>query len=194
MGKLKFPHAAIVSAGEGSFFMTEEFGLDQCLGEGRTVHGQEGFVFSGALGMDDSGDQFFAGATFTSDEDGHIAGSDHFNILEEVLHHVRDTDEIEGVVFLHFLIEQVFFLQALFFLLPFSDRLSSCGQIFQNFLTELLIIKGFGEIFGGSGFDELHGNFLTPPSRNHDHGSIGREVFYFLEHFQSVHIGKHVIK
>jgi hypothetical protein len=54
------------------FFVAEEFGLEEVLGEGGAVDGDEGLVLAGGVEVEGAGDEFLAGAAFALDEDGGV--------------------------------------------------------------------------------------------------------------------------
>ena len=71
MGGFEAANAAVGGAGEGAFFVAEEFGFDEGGGHGGAVHGDEGIVAAAAgVLVDGFGDAFLAGAGFAEDEDG----------------------------------------------------------------------------------------------------------------------------
>ena len=53
---------------EGTFAVTEQFAFDQLARDGTAVDGHKGAACARALGMQGLGHQFFAGATFASDQ------------------------------------------------------------------------------------------------------------------------------
>ena len=65
-----------VGAGEGSFFVAEEFAFEEGFGDGTAIDGDEGPVFAVAALVDGAGGHFLAGAAFAEDEDGGIGGGD----------------------------------------------------------------------------------------------------------------------
>ena len=50
--------------------MSEQLAFDERLGDGAAVDGNEGLTGTGTAGVDGPGHQFFAGATFTGQQDG----------------------------------------------------------------------------------------------------------------------------
>ena len=76
----------IFGVGEGAFLVAEELALQELIGEGPAVEGNEGSVTPRALGMDSTGHQFFTGAGFPGDQDGGIAFGHVDNGLEQLEH------------------------------------------------------------------------------------------------------------
>ena len=65
---LELADVTLIRAGEGSFFVTEEFAFEQRFGQRRTVDGKKRFLAALAVVIDGSRDQFFAGAAFAEDQ------------------------------------------------------------------------------------------------------------------------------
>src|SRR5690606_30290570 len=71
--QLELARAALpVGSGKGAGIVAEEFALDQRLGQGRCVHGNEPPALAGAHHVKRLGDQLFACAAFTLDEDWNV--------------------------------------------------------------------------------------------------------------------------
>ncbi len=86
VGEFEAAFTAVGGAGEGAFFMTEEFALDEVFRESGAVDFDVGLVATRGVAVELAGDHFFAGAVFASDEDGGIGGSNAFDELAETLH------------------------------------------------------------------------------------------------------------
>ncbi len=69
VGELDLAGAGLGGAGEGAFFATEEFRLDEVFGEGGAVEADVGLGGAAAEGDESAGDELFAGAAFATDED-----------------------------------------------------------------------------------------------------------------------------
>ena len=66
-------------AGERAFDVAEQFGFEQLFGKGGAVDGDERFVVPLAVGVDQPGGNFLAGAAFAFDQHGDIALRDFLN-------------------------------------------------------------------------------------------------------------------
>jgi len=71
-------------AGEGALFMTEQLRLDQALGEGAAIDGDEGAGMAVTERMDMPGDQFLAGTGFADHQHAGVARGDLFQVGEQV--------------------------------------------------------------------------------------------------------------
>ena len=72
VGLFEASRALCRGAGEGALLMTEEFGLDQILGDGGHVQSDELVLLARAVAMQGMGHQFLARAGFPVDEHGDI--------------------------------------------------------------------------------------------------------------------------
>ena len=86
LGEFEAAGAAFDGAGEGAFFVTEEFTFDERFGHGRAVEGDEGAVGARGKRVKGAGDQFLAGAGFAGDEDGGFGRGDLFDEREDLAH------------------------------------------------------------------------------------------------------------
>ena len=77
VGELELAAARGHGAGEGAFFMAEEFALEELGRDGRAVHFDKGSGGEGALAMDVGGEQLFAGAGFAHDQHAGIGTGGH---------------------------------------------------------------------------------------------------------------------
>ena len=92
-GLFEFAEVAAGRAGEGTFFVAEEFGLDEFGGDGGAIQGDESIFMAGGFFMDGAGDEFFAGAGFAKDADARFAGGDAIDLREELFHRGAAADE-----------------------------------------------------------------------------------------------------
>ena len=77
----------LLGVGEGAFFVAEEFGFHQRLGNGRAVDGDEGFFLARTFVVDGLGDEILAGAAFALDQNrGGRAGGDLADEVHELGH------------------------------------------------------------------------------------------------------------
>ena len=86
VGQFETAAAEFVGAGEGAFFVAEEFGFEKIFGEGRAIDGEHRAVFARGGEMDRPGDDFLAGAAFAADQDGGVAAGDHLDFLADLIH------------------------------------------------------------------------------------------------------------
>jgi len=89
-------------AGESAALMTEELGLNEGLGQGRTVDLDQGASISRRVPMDEFRNQFFAGARFTSHEDGCLRRRYLECLLEEGEEGVARADQRAEVGFVRY--------------------------------------------------------------------------------------------
>ncbi len=114
VGLLETARAPLGRPGECSFFVAEEFALEQLRGERGAMDGDEFCLVAVAEVMDGVGDQLLAGAALALDEDGGAGGGDLFDGVEDLLHHGGIADEVlEAEVFLDLLLEFAVFLLGL---------------------------------------------------------------------------------
>jgi hypothetical protein len=69
---LKAPGARLGRAGKGPRFMAEQFGLDQCFGERRAVHGDERAIPARGEAVEAFGDKFLARPAFADHQNGPV--------------------------------------------------------------------------------------------------------------------------
>ena len=93
VGLLEAADAARVRAGERAAFVAEEFALQQRLGDGGAVDGDERLLRAVAVLVDGARDQFLAGAGFAADEHGDRLGGDAANLLVDRLHGAAVADD-----------------------------------------------------------------------------------------------------
>ena len=80
-------------AGEGTALMSEEFGLDQCFRDGRTVDIDESVIASGAQIVDSTSGKFFTGDGCSGDEYGSVSWRSSLDHRKEFSHHRRLAEE-----------------------------------------------------------------------------------------------------
>ena len=80
-------------AGEGVFFVAEEFAFQQRFGQGGAVQRHERTALPRAVPVDHAGRERLAGAGRTADEHGRIAGAGVGNLDEAALHGRRRADD-----------------------------------------------------------------------------------------------------
>jgi hypothetical protein len=87
MGLFEATDLTLVRAGKRTFFMSEQFGLEQFRGNSRTVHGNHR---SGAAtdGMNCLGNQFLTGTSFALNQHGRFGLTNNRDVFLD-LHHCR---------------------------------------------------------------------------------------------------------
>ncbi len=167
----------VFGVGEGAFLVAEELALQELLGEGPAVDGNEGGVAPRALGMDGPGHQFFAGAGFPGDQDGGIG-------LRHIDNGFKQLDHGRGLAHQVFkpgdggdplLQDQVFHGQVLH-LHQFLD-----GE------AEFLEVEGLEQIVVGAQLHGLHRVLNGAVGGHHDDGDIGIGFLELFEQGQAVH-------
>ena len=83
-----------MGVGEGPFFVSEKFALEECLGDRSAVDCDEGFVTPFALIVDLTRDDLFAGPVFTEQEDSKVRIADASDGGFEIEHLLRGADEL----------------------------------------------------------------------------------------------------
>ncbi len=108
VGDLEEAGLLLDGAGEGAFFVAEEFALEQVFGDGAAVDGDEGVLPPLAVVMDRLGDQFLAGAAFAGHQDVDPAAGDFLDEVVDPLHRLAFADQTaEGVTLAEFLLERL---------------------------------------------------------------------------------------
>jgi hypothetical protein len=80
---LEPPDGLIRSAGESSFFVTEELALQQSTRNGRTVERYKAVPAPRARLVNRTGNHFLAGASFSLNEDGGVHRRDQIDVIEQ---------------------------------------------------------------------------------------------------------------
>ena len=75
-----------LGAGEGTLLVAEQLALQQGLGDGGAVDGQERRLGPGAVLVDGARDQLLAGAALAGDQDGDVLGRDPADRLVDLEH------------------------------------------------------------------------------------------------------------
>ena len=85
--------AVLVRARERAALVTEEFGFDECFGNGGTVDIDEGVIASWDSVVDCTGGKFFAGSGSAGNEYRSVGWRHAFDHGEQFFHHRRLADE-----------------------------------------------------------------------------------------------------
>ena len=93
-GRLEQAYVVAGGAGEGAFFMAEQFGLEQVFGHRTAVDGDEWHVFSWAGLVDRARQQVLAGAGFAGDQYPCIGLGDQQRLLQAFFHRRAAGDDV----------------------------------------------------------------------------------------------------
>ncbi|OPZ76724.1 MAG: hypothetical protein BWY77_01837 [bacterium ADurb.Bin431] len=146
-GQLETSRFLPFRAGESPLFMAEKLALEQGLGQGAAVHGDEGLIGAAAALMNRPRHQFLAGAALPADDHRRIGRSHLFNQLVDFLHCSALADHVlEGETLLE-LHAQVEVLDAE---LAFFKNVA-------HLEAELVDLEGFDDIVKGPALHRLHG-------------------------------------
>ncbi len=96
---LEASDALTVGAGEGTFFMAEEFALEEILRDGGAVDGEEAVTAALAVVMNGAGDEFLARSALAGDHDGGFAARDASDHFKDLLHRLGLTDDFILMLF-----------------------------------------------------------------------------------------------
>ncbi|MNT13414.1 hypothetical protein D3C72_1483840 [compost metagenome] len=96
VGLLEAPPAQVGGAGEGAFFMAEQLGLHQVLGDGGHVQGNERRRRTRAVAVQGVGHQLLAGTGLAVDQHGDVGVAEAADGAEHLLHRRRFTDDFRG--------------------------------------------------------------------------------------------------
>src|ERR1017187_7699873 len=94
MGKLDAPLFGRYRAREGTFFVAEELGFHQPLGQGRAVNTNKSPAFPRALLVKSPGDELLADTAFASNDYVGSSPRHSFDVVEHMLHHLGRANEV----------------------------------------------------------------------------------------------------
>ena len=157
--------------------MAEQFGFDQIGGNRRGVHGNEWSARTLAQLVDRFGDQFFARAGFTEDQDGQIVPQHAGDHAIDRLHRTRPPDEWQG---------RIAFLKRLRLCLGIAD---GC----RNGADEFIKVERLGEIFEGAGVARPYGCIQRVLRGHDDDGQVGLTLPHIVECLDPVAILEHYV-
>ena len=86
MALLELADAAPIGTGERPLLVAEELALEELLGDGGAVDGDERRRRARAVLVDGAGDELLAGAALAGDEDGHVLRGDAADGLVDLEH------------------------------------------------------------------------------------------------------------
>ena len=165
-------HAGMVihGAGETALPVTEQFTFHQLGRQGPAVHGNEGFLVSIALGMDEPRDQLLARPRFAADVDGRLAAGHLGNHAAQPAHGLRIAQQDMT-----------------------SPPLGPCRAGFDGGGDEPaqhVEIDGLGDEIIGTGLEGFDGRFHIPMGRDYRHGQVHPHGGDFANQIDSIAIGK----
>ncbi len=135
-----------VGAGEGAFFVAEEFAFQEGLGNGGAIDAHIVGLVAAAQAVQGAGHQLLAGAAFSEDQDPGFRGGHGLNELAQLAHLGAFADDLVQAVGLAGARAQAgVFLQE-------PVTLGATVDGVQQFLGG----KGFGQVVHGSRLDGLH--------------------------------------
>jgi hypothetical protein len=165
-------------AGEGSLHVAEELGLQQALGEGAAVDGDEGAVGAVGEAVDVAGQDLLAGAALAGDEDGGVGGGDGLGEADDLEEGAVLPDGpalARGVAALDLLLEgHVLVLE-----LAGLGGAAAEGD-------EVVVGEGFLEVVEGAAVDGLDGGLEGGLGGHEDDGDLGVPI---PDGGQDVHAG-----
>src|SRR5213594_370725 len=178
--QLELPQLPPVGAGERALLVAEQIGLDERLGDGGRVDGDEGPVTPRALMVDGPRDQLLAGSALAGDQDGGRRPGDLRDQAVELLDRGMPTDDLVEDVRARQLGAQECDLAL--------ERPALEGAARQR--QDLVLLEGLGQIVEGA---ELHGGHRGANGLhggNEDHLDAFVEGLDALEHLDAVHPGQ----
>ena len=175
LGFLEEADLVLNGAGEGAFFMAKEFGLEEVLGEGGAIDGDEGLVLAGGVEMEGAGDQFLAGAAFALDEDGGVGIGYFCNEVVNLLHARTGANDVLGLVLV--LDDAAEVADFALVILVLQGALHGVEQ-FVDF-------EGLDDVIEGAGLEGHDGGLNGLVGGDHDEGSLGEDLATLLEDVQT---------
>ena len=83
IGQFELAGAGLMCVGEGSFFVPEQFALEQRLGQGRAVHRDKSLIATGAAIMQRLGHNFLTRPAVSQNENGQVGRGDAVDAIAE---------------------------------------------------------------------------------------------------------------
>ena len=155
VGLFKAALAGGPGAGEGAFFVAEQFGFNKVFRNCRHVQGDERVSCSGAVIVQGLGHQFFTGAALTVDQYGDVGVRQPANGPENLLHGRGFTNNF-GIARCGI---GLWFAGGAFFMAVSNGPFYQCDGVIH--------IKGLGQVFEGAGLVAGHRAFKIRV-RGHD--------------------------
>ncbi len=158
---------ALGGSGKGPSFVAEEFTLQQIMGNGGTIDGNEGLGEATAIEVDCPGNQFLTGTAFARDHYGHIGRGHTAESFIDFLHRLAVADNRPAGAVLP--------LQLRFKL---ADLITDLGGLLglEDDGIEGVQIERFGQVIVGAVFHRRNGIFHGRLG-SHDDDQRGRVFF-----------------
>ena len=172
---LEFTDTPLISSGERTSFMSEEFAFQEGLGNGCTIDGEKRSLASSTMLVQGSCDELLTGAALTDDEHIDILRGNAANLLADRLHRHAAADESIRSVF-----RPISFIEQRRHMRHPADHQS----LFDHSL-QLLGVERLGEIVIGPQFHRLNGGLGRAESCDEDHQALGIQAVQFVEQFES---------
>ncbi len=183
VGEFESSLASSVRAGESAAFVAEKLAFEDTFRERGTVKGDERFMFSRAVGVERSSDQFFTGPVFAEDQDGGGGGGDEAKPSDHLVHGWGIADN-------------PFEAELLIELLAKFDIGSAESMAFGRFADdgpEFVDVEGFGEVGVGPLLHGGDGGLDGAMPGDDDHLRLGEFLLGFSEDFQTVGSSHHQV-
>ena len=167
------------SAGEGSFFVAEEFAFNQRGHERSAIDGDEGTVREGAAEMNGAGDKLFAGTAFAGDK---YSGARVFKTRGHAQHFLNlgggTDDAMHGGLGIHALAQEFVFLDQ-------ADFLRHAAQKQPKFFEWR---KRLGDVVVGAELHGLHCGLNRAVSGHERDFGAGQKFLDLLQKFEAGHV------
>jgi hypothetical protein len=183
-GPLEFSGVSGNRSGERALFMTEELAFLQPLWNRRAVDVDEGPVGTQRGIVDGLGYELFPGAALAGDENRDLGLEHLFDLVIDLSHSCRRTDDAPQVVTVREL-----FLESrhLFFEAPMGQSVAHSGQ-------QPLLIDRLGEIVVGAELRHFYGSLNVIVGGDHDDRQLRVTPADLLEHLDTVNLGHHEVE
>jgi len=183
VGVLEASESGFGGAGEGALGVAEELALEDALGQGAAVEGDEAALAPPAVVVEGAGDELLACAALAVDEDGGVGGGDLAECVEGAEHAgVVADDALEAVALVELLAElEVVAAQVLFL-----EGVADDGP-------ELLEVDRLAQVGGGPLLHGGHGVLDGGVARDEDDLDLGVALLGLDEDLHAVHLVHHEV-
>src|SRR5581483_2127235 len=179
VGEFESAFALGDGAGEGTFFVPEEFAFDEVLGDGGAVELDERGGGALALAMERAGDEFLAGAALALDEDGGLGAGDLADELAEIFHGRALPEQFDAALVLLGAVEEFVDLEELAEVLGLLER---------DF--ELVVGKGLEQVIERTVAHAFDGGFHGPKAGDHHDERLLRARLEFAQKIGALAVGE----
>ena len=163
-------------AGEGTFLVAEELGLEQRLGEGGAMHLDEGALGPPRQSVEEVGGDVFAHAAFPAEKHGGVSRGDTPQKRQGFLHRRRNGHQplLAGIGPTRFL--------------GLGPR---ARQSLADGVENLVAVEGLDDEVRRPGLHRLHCHGNGAVGRHEDDGRLRVSLAHPLQELQAVHSGRH---